>query len=147
EHASFELSPDGKKAFVLADGQLSLVDLESAKDSAKATPVAAKARMDLDAAAERTYLFEHIWRQTLEKFLDVKMHGVDWAALKTYYARFLPAIDNPRDFADLISEMQGELNASHTGCRYRPTRNDSDETGALGFFPDPNHTGDGIGIL
>jgi Tol biopolymer transport system component/C-terminal processing protease CtpA/Prc len=143
EHASFELSRDGKKAFVLADGQLSLVDL----DSAKSTPIALKARLDLDATAERAYLFEHIWRQTLEKFLDIGMHGVDWAALKSYYARFLPAIDNPRDFSEMISEMQGELNASHTGCRYRPTRTDSDETGALGFFPDPNHAGDGIAIL
>ena len=141
--ASFGLSRDGKKAFVLADGQLSVVDL----DAAKSTPIAVQARMDLDAGAERAYLFEHIWRQTREKFLDVKMHGVDWDALKTYYARFLPAIDNPRDFADLISEMQGELNASHTGCYYRPTITDGDETAALGFFPDPHHEGDGVGIL
>jgi Tol biopolymer transport system component/C-terminal processing protease CtpA/Prc len=143
EHASFELSRDGKKAFVMADGQLSVVELESGKS----TPIAAKARLDLDATAERAYLFEHIWRQTLEKFHDVRMHGVDWAALKSDYGRFLPAIDNPRDFAEMISEMQGELNASHTGCRYRPTRPDSDETGALGFFPDPKHAGDGVGIL
>ena len=48
------------------------------------------------------------------------MHGVDWPAMKAAYARFLPHIDNDRDFAELISEMQGELNASHTGGRYRP---------------------------
>lgn len=143
EHASFSLSRDGKKAVVLADGQLSVVDLDGAKN----TPIAVHARMDLDAGAERAYLFEHIWRQTREKFLDVEMHGVDWHALKAYYALFLPAIDNPRDFADMISEMQGELNASHTGCRYRPTVTDGDDTAALGFFPDPNHEGDGVGIL
>jgi len=71
---------------------------------------------------------------------------MDWTALKAVYARFLPHIDNGRDFAELISEMQGELNASHTGGRYRPTRTDGDETAALGFFPDPRHTGDGVGI-
>ena len=92
-------------------------------------------------------MFEHIWRQTLKKFLDVKMHGVDWLALKSEYARFLPYLGNDRDFAELCSEMQGELNASHTGCRYRPTRTDADNTAALGFFPDPKHTGPGIGIL
>ena len=43
-------------------------------------------------------------------------------AIKAAYARFLPYVDNNRDFAELISEMQGELNASHTGGRYRPTR-------------------------
>jgi tricorn protease len=141
--AGFELDREGKKAFVLANGKLSVVELESGKN----TPVAATARMELDADAERAYLFEHIWRQTFEKFHDVGMHGMDWKALKAAYARFLPAIDNSRDFAEMISEMQGELNASHTGCRYRPTRTDGDETAALGFFPDPKHTGDGVAVL
>ncbi len=140
--ASFELDADGKKAFVLADGRLSKVELESGKS----TPIGASARMDLRAADERAYLFDHIWRQTFEKFHDVKMHGVDWPAVRAEYARFLPAIDNSRDFAELISEMQGELNSSHSGGRYRPTRTDGDETAALGIFPDPRHTGDGIAI-
>ncbi|MCC6348209.1 MAG: PD40 domain-containing protein [Candidatus Eisenbacteria bacterium] len=143
DDAAFELDKDGKKAFVLANGRLSTVDLESGKS----TPVAASARMDLDASAERAYMFEHVWRQTLKKFHDPAMHGVDWVAMKRTYARFLPAIDNSRDFADLISEMQGELNASHSGGRYRPMRTDGDQTAALGFFPDPKHAGDGVGIL
>ncbi len=141
--ASLQLGAKGKKAFVLHDGRLSVVDLDSEKETA----VGLSAKMDLDQAQERAYMFEHIWRQTLKKFLDVKMHGVDWQALKTEYARFLPYIGNDRDFAELCSEMQGELNASHTGCRYRPTRTDGDDTAALGFFPDPKHTGPGIGIL
>ncbi len=141
--ADLRLGDKGKKAYVLHDGKLSVVDL----DSEKAKPVALSARMNLDEAQERAYMFEHIWRQTFKKFLDVKMHGVDWRAMKTYYARFLPYIGNDRDFAELCSEMQGELNASHTGCRYRPTRTDGDETAALGFFPDPKHTGPGVGIL
>lgn len=143
DQAAFELDREGKKAFVLANGKLSTVDLESGKS----TPVAASARMDLDAAAERAHLFEHVWRQTLKKFHDTGMHGVDWAAMRTAYARFLPAIDNARDFADLVSELQGELNASHSGGRYRPTRTDGDQTAALGFFPDPKHAGPGVAIL
>jgi Tol biopolymer transport system component len=140
--AGLQLSQDGKKAVVLADGKLSTVELESGK----VTPVRATAKMDLAADAERAYMFEHIWRQTFKKFLDVGMHGADWQALKVQYARFLPSIDNSRDFAELISEMQGELNASHTGGRYRPTRTDGDETAALGFFPDAHHTGPGVAI-
>jgi len=143
QNADLKLGAKGKKAYVLHDGKLSVVDL----DSEKATPVGLSAKMDLDQDRERAYMFEHIWRQTLKKFLDVKMHGVDWQALKTEYARFLPYIGNDRDFAELCSEMQGELNASHTGCRYRPTRADGDNTAALGFFPDPKHSGPGIGIF
>jgi tricorn protease len=143
QSADLKLGAKGKKAYVLHDGKLSVVEL----DSEKSTPVGLSARMDLDQDRERTYMFEHIWRQTLKKFLDVKMHGVDWQALKTEYSRFLPYIGNDRDFAELCSEMQGELNASHTGCRYRPVRTDGDNTAALGFFPDPKHSGPGIGVL
>jgi len=140
--ADFKLARDGKKAIVLADGRLHSIELESGK----ASGVSVTARMDLDEDAERAYLFEHIWRQTYEKFLDPAMHGADWMAIKQEYARFLPFIDNSRDFAELASEMQGELNASHTGCRYRPTRPDADETASLGFFPDERWNGAGVQV-
>lgn len=42
--------------------------------------------------------------------------------------------------------MQGEPNASHTGGRYRPSR-DGDETAALGCFPDPAYSSAGVRIL
>ena len=139
---AFQLDREGKKAFVLADGRISSVDLESGKGS----PVGASAWMNLDRSAERAYLFEHIARQTFEKFLDPAMHGVDWKAAVEHHARFLADIDNDRDFAEMVSEMQGELDASHTGCRYRPTRSDGVETAALGFFPDDSWTGAGVRI-
>lgn len=141
--ADLRLDKEGKKAFVLAGGRLMTVDLEGGKS----TPVKVSAKMELNAAAERAHLFEHAWRQTAKKFYVETLHGVDWAAMKQTYARFLPHIDNKRDFAELISEMQGELNASHTGGRYRPTRPNADATAALGFFPDPAHAGDGVRIL
>jgi len=141
--ADLRLDAEGKKAFVLADERLLTIDLASGK----MTPVKAAAKIELNTAAERAYLFEHAWRQTREKFYVENMHRVDWSGLKTAYARFLPYIDNDRDFAELISEMQGELNASHTGGRFRPTRPDADATAALAFFPDPAHGGDGVRIL
>ncbi|HKY31370.1 MAG TPA: S41 family peptidase [Candidatus Polarisedimenticolia bacterium] len=141
--ADLRLDKEGKKAFILADDRLMTVDLESGKS----TPIKASARMELNAAAERAHFFEHIWRQTLKKFYVADLHGVDWKGMKEAYARFLPHIDNDRDFAELISEMQGELNASHTGGRYRPARPDADATAALAVFPDPAHRGAGVRIL
>lgn len=143
EPADLVLDREGKKAFVLAGDHLVTVELESGKT----TPIKASARLELRAADERAYLFEHAWRQTLKKFYVETMHGVDWVAMKKAYARFLPFIDNNRDFAELISEMQGELNASHTGGRFRPVRPNGDATGALAFFPDPAHSGAGVQIL
>ena len=142
DEADLKLDRDGKKVFVLADGRLSAIELEGGKTEG----IAASARMDLDEDAERAYFFEHLWRQTFQKFLDKGMHGTDWPALKAHYARFLPYIDNNRDFAEMASELQGELNASHTGCRFRPVRTDGDDTGALGFFPDATWTGPGVAI-
>ena len=96
----------------------------STSSSGKATPVKVSAKIELKSAEERAALFEHAWRQTREKFYVENLHGVDWAALKSAYARFLPHLYNNRDFAELISEMQGELNASHTvgaSARRAPT--------------------------
>jgi C-terminal processing protease CtpA/Prc len=115
-------------------------------ESGKVKPVVLTAKMKLDAAAERTYLFEHAWRQTLKKFYAKDMHGVDWTNLKQAYSRFLPYVDNNWDFAELVSEMQGELNGSHLGCFYRSRRSGADVTAALAFFPDTTHLGDGVKI-
>ena len=48
------------------------------------------------------------------------MNGADWEMLHERYSRQLQYVGNTRDFAELCSEMLGELNVSHTGCRYRP---------------------------
>jgi Tol biopolymer transport system component/C-terminal processing protease CtpA/Prc len=141
--AAFHLDAEGKKAVVLADDRMVTVELESGKT----TPVKLSAKLELRAAEEREALFEHAWRQTQKKFYVESLHGVDWPAMKAAYARFLPHVDNNRDFAELISEMQGELNASHTGGRYRPKQPDADSTAALGFFPDPAWNGEGVRVL
>jgi C-terminal processing protease CtpA/Prc len=112
-------------------------------------PVALTAPLEVNPAAERAHLFEHVWRQTLKKFHDVEMHGTDWRFYKEAYARFLPHIDTPRAFAELLSEMLGELNASHTGARYNPRgeeREEGDDTASLGFFPDPTWKEAGVQI-
>ena len=69
---------------------------------------------------EREYLFDHIWRQVKDKFYVENLHQVDWEGYRDNYRRFLPYINNEYDFKDMLSEMLGELNASHTGARYYP---------------------------
>ena len=118
---------DKKSGVVLIDGRIAKIDLEKAEK--KEVPF--NAENTRDAAKEREYLFEHIWRQTKEKFYVSNMQGVDWDYYKTVYAKFLPHINNNRDFAEMCSEMLGELNASHTGCFYRPDLQNPDETATL----------------
>ena len=96
-------------------------------------------------AQERQYLFDHIWRQVKDKFYDPKIHGVDWEAYRKTYEKFLPYINNNYDFKEMLSEMLGELNASHTGARYYPTSSVM-QTAQLGAFFDPTYQGDGLKI-
>ena len=147
EAGTIAFTKDGKSAFVLQGGGVSKLDLKEAMTPCgKATtkPVPFAAEMQIDLPRERAYMFEHAWRQTLQKFYDPKLHGVDWAAYKQNYAAFLPTITNNHDFADLLGEMLGELNASHTGGRYRPRGNSGDQTAALGLLYDVKH--DGVGL-
>ena len=94
--------------------------------------------------AEREYMFEHIWKQVKEKFYDPNLHGVDWAYYHDNYARFLPYIENYFDFAEMLSEMLGELNGSHTGARYRAPGGEN--IGRLGILIDWNYAGKGLRI-
>ena len=92
--------------------------------------------------AEREYIFNHMWKQVKEKFYDPNLHGVDWEYYKENYSQFVPYINNNFDFQELLSEILGELNGSHTGGRssYRSGLS----MGTLGVLYDDTYTGDGL---
>ena len=79
-----------------------------------------------------------------DKFYDVNLHGVDWDGYGKEYRKFLPYINNGEDFAILLSEILGELNASHTGGRYYAPVTYS--TASLGAYFDDNYSGKGLKI-
>ena len=140
--ASIDISKDGKTLYTLSDGRISKIDAESGKIS----PVGINGEMVLNTAGERAYIFEHAWRQVKKKFYDPKLHGVDWNLYHKTYARFLPYINNNYDFQELLSEMLGELNGSHTGGRYAPQPVNADATASLGLFFDEMSTAAGLKI-
>ncbi len=113
---------------------------------ARAKPIKYAAEMTIDGPAERAYMFEHAWRQVQRKFYDEKLHGVDWVAMKANYARFLSHVDENFDFTEMLSELLGELNASHTGSGYRKKAPDGDKTAALGLIYDVAYDGDGLKV-
>ena len=137
-----ELSPDGKFIFLMADGKPMKVDSESGK----AEPLKTSGEMLIKPADERSYIFDHAWRQFKEKFYVEDMQGVDWDYYYKVYKKFLPYISNNYDFAEMLSEMLGEMNASHTGCGYRSGRPNTDQTADLGLFYDYEYKGQGLKI-
>ncbi len=139
---SLQLDAEGKNCyFVGPGGSLSKIDLQSL--AIKQIPF--EAFMVNRPAKTQAYNFEHIWRQTKEKLYDPGMNGADWDTLYTTYKRFLPHINNGYDFAEMAGELLGELNVSHTGCRYHaPTARLA--VAELGLLFDEAYQGDGLKV-
>lgn len=133
----------GKNLFILADGKISKV----AVDGGKKKGIGVSGEMVLNETIEREYLFEHAWRQVEKKFYKIDLHDVSWDFYKKEYAKFLPHINNNHDFAEMLSEMLGELNASHTGARFRPQTKNPDQTASFGLFYDQNYSGNGLRVV
>lgn len=131
----------GENLFLVSGGQLKKVEI---KDS-KTKNIPFKAEFSYRAPQERDYIFNHIWRQVEDKFYDPTIHGIDWPGYKTAYARFLPHINNNYDFQEMLSELLGELNGSHTGARYYSSSS-APATASLGAYYDNSYTGDGLKI-
>lgn len=137
-----QLSKDGKILFLAVEGNITKIEIEGAKT----TPVAIQGHVVLNPEAERAYMYEHIWRQVLKKFYVPTLHGTDWEYYKTEYARLLPHINNNFDFTEMLSELLGELNASHTGAYFMYNMPTGDATAHLGAFYDQTFTGQGLKI-
>ena len=137
----FVADKDIKNLFLCNGSSIKKIDL----GSKATTNIDFEAPFNYKPAEERQYLFDHVWRQVADKFYDPKMQGVDWEYYRKVYEKYLPYINNNFDFAEMLSEMLGELNASHTGCRYY-AGGASLSTAALGAFFDPNYEGDGLKI-
>lgn len=140
--ASMELSGDGKFIFVIADGRAIKVDAESGKSDA----VPVNTEMVLNYSAEKAYIFDHSWRQFKEKLIYPDLQKVDWDFYYSAYHRFLPFINNNYDYSEMLSEMLGEMNVSHTGAYYRAAFPNSDATASLGLLYDYSYTGDGVRV-
>ncbi|MBR7067445.1 MAG: PD40 domain-containing protein [Bacteroidales bacterium] len=139
---NLQFDKDEKNLYLLSKGSIKKIEVASGKQK----PVTFSAERIVNRPLEREHLFEHMWRQVLKKFYDPNIHGVDWAYYKKEYARFLPHINNNYDFAEMASELLGELNASHTGCRFTPANKNADNTASLGVLYDFKHTGNGVRI-
>ncbi len=138
-NAPLMLDKEGKNLFMLGRAMQKITLAGSKK-----TPITYKAQMDLDLAAEREYMFNHTWTEELKRFYVTDMHGVNWELMKTAYGKFVPYINNNYDFAEMLSELLGELNVSHTGGRYSPQPENPDATANLGLFFSWTYDRDGL---
>lgn len=134
---------DGKSMLISGD-KMSMYTLSSGKTKS----VTGSTSQLIDPAKEREAMFDFVKLSEQEMFYTPTLHGVDWKGMTDNYRRFLPHINNNYDFAEMLSELLGELNVSHTGSGYRGTKANSatDRTASLGLIYDLTYQGDGLKV-
>lgn len=111
----------------------------------KMKSVSISGTMELDPAKEREYMLQYVYNEEKERFFRKDMNGCDWDGMYKAYAKFLPHINNNYDYAELLSELLGELNVSHTGGRYY-SPSAQHPTASLGLLYDMTYAGPGLKV-
>ncbi|MBE6218041.1 MAG: peptidase S41 [Bacteroidales bacterium] len=139
-YGSLYPTADDKYMFLLTGSGVSKISTASGSKES----ISFNGTFEYRPAEEREYIFDHIWKQVQEKFYITDIHGIDWEGYRDTYRKFLPHIDNNFDFQEMLSELLGELNGSHTGARYR--YRSGLNMGTLGALYDNEYAGDGLKI-
>ncbi|MDE6556087.1 MAG: peptidase S41, partial [Duncaniella sp.] len=137
------LQPDADESYLFLLGANSMKKM--GLSSGKTENITYSARQKIYPEAEREYMYGSMVNEESERFYDPDMHGVDWKALSDSYRRFLPHISNNADFAEMASELLGELNVSHTGGRYYGPMA-KELTGSLGLIYNLTYEGPGLKV-
>ncbi|TDQ09496.1 S41 family peptidase [Pedobacter metabolipauper] len=137
---SLEWDKAQKNLYLLSGGRISKINM----DNNKRDQITIEGEVMVNTEAEREYMFDHVWLRNKGMFYIANMHGADWDALKPAYRKYLPHIGNSYEFAEMLSELLGELNVSHSGARFSRSSPEGDATASLGILASYNHKGDGI---
>jgi Tol biopolymer transport system component/C-terminal processing protease CtpA/Prc len=138
---SLEWDKEMKNLYLLSGGRISKLNPEAKKRES----VNIKGEILFDEVAEREAMFNHVWIRINAIFYEPTFHGIDWNKMKKEYSKYLPHIGNAYEFSEMLSEMLGELNVSHSGAGFRGGYvSNPDATASLGIFMNYNHKDDGI---
>ena len=97
-------------------------------------------RVRIDRQAEWSEMFDDGWRTMKYRFYDPQMHGFDWDAARAKYRPLVDFVGDRQELLNIINEMIGELNASHTGAAPPPRGQGGGgvNTGNLGLELEPD---------
>ncbi|MGH9702711.1 MAG: S41 family peptidase [Candidatus Acidiferrales bacterium] len=131
--SSLQFSKDSRAIYFLEDNSILAVGVgapgagaatamgESGGPSARAGGEGARrkvnftVRVEVDQRAENLQIFRESYRILKHRFYDAQMNGVDWTKMEEKYEPLLADVGDREELHDVISQMIGELNASHTG--------------------------------
>ncbi len=76
--------------------------------------------MTINKPAEWAEMFDDAWRTMKYRFYDPNMHGYSWDAARAKYQPLVEYVADKHELLNIVNEMIGELNASHTGAAVGP---------------------------
>ncbi|HEX5873502.1 MAG TPA: S41 family peptidase [Pyrinomonadaceae bacterium] len=134
--SDLHISRDGRTVFFRERDGIYSVPLSAAGSGANASAAAPAAgaagqgggrrrinfnvRVRIDRPAEWAEMFDDGWRTMKYRFYDPKMHGMDWDAMRAKYRPLVDYVGDRQELLNILNEMIGELNASHTGAAPPP---------------------------
>jgi tricorn protease len=83
------------------------------------------AQVKIEKPAEWAEMFDDAWRTMKYRFYDPAMHGKDWDGARAKYQPLVEYIGDRQELLNIVNEMIGELNASHTGAAPPPRGRDA----------------------
>ncbi len=115
--SGYSLAPEAGKIAVMKNrGQIFVVGA-----AAPPGPQLAEGKVDLgdvvielDPRQEWDQIYHEAWRQLREYYWDPDMSGMDWQGVRDQYAELLPRLSSRADLSDLLGQIFGEMNTSHT---------------------------------
>lgn len=148
--AELNLSRDGRTLFFRERDGLYSVPLSPMAGTGSGTGATAagggrrrinfNVRVRVDRPAEWAEMFDDGWRTMKYRFYDPRMHGMDWDAARAKYRPLVDFVGDRQEVLNLVNEMIGELNASHTGAAPPPRGSGGGgvSTGHLGLELEPD---------
>jgi tricorn protease len=130
--SDLNVSRDGRALFYREGSAVYSVPLAAAAASAAASAPAQggreatrrrinfTAQVKIEKPAEWAEMFDDAWRTMKYRFYDAEMHGKDWDAMRAKYQPLVEYVGDRQELLNIVNEMIGELNASHTGAAPPP---------------------------
>jgi tricorn protease len=117
--SDYSLAADGTKVLYKPSGPGEHYEIADAKvqgdGAAKPTPLdLSHMQMRIVPTEEWAEMFNNAWRLERDLFVNPRMNGVSWQAVRDAYLKLLPLVGSREDLNYLIGEIQGELSNSHT---------------------------------
>lgn len=104
-----KVSDDSKYVYYLEGGKLKKLDL--GKKKSETLGFSAEMKIVIDEENQQKY--EEAWSMLDQYFYDPEHHGIDWEAVRRKYTPLISALETEDEFNQVVSELMGELRASH----------------------------------